>query len=96
MRGIFSDKYLNMLPAERRTHYKCGKKYVVLEDLTDWPSYARLHRCEKKVSPCVETLSQLEPRQMQPRQTMEHRVRSRITPRCHRIEARRLFDFFRR
>ncbi|XP_018497708.1 uncharacterized protein LOC100907877 [Galendromus occidentalis] len=43
------DKYLNMPPADRRTHYKCGKKYVVLEDLTDWPSYARQHRCGKKV-----------------------------------------------
>lgn len=35
---------------ERRQHYKCGKKFAVLEDLMDWPTYGRLKDCTKKVA----------------------------------------------
>ncbi|XP_022669375.1 uncharacterized protein LOC111267782 isoform X2 [Varroa jacobsoni] len=43
------EKYLNMTLDERRQHYKCGKKFAVLEDLMDWPTYGRLKDCTKKV-----------------------------------------------
>ncbi|OQR75229.1 O-acetyl-ADP-ribose deacetylase MACROD2-like [Tropilaelaps mercedesae] len=48
-RGYVLQKYLNLGLDERRTRYKCGKKFTVLEDLVDWPSYARLKDCAQKV-----------------------------------------------
>lgn len=81
-----SDKYLNMLPADRRKHYKCGKKYVVLEDLTDWPSYARLNRCGKKVSPPIGMLPNPTLRQAYSLQPAWDRVPTRITERPYGVE----------
>lgn len=40
------DKYVNMAPQERRRHYKCGDKFVTLEDIPDWP----LYRSEKNIT----------------------------------------------
>ena len=35
----FPDKYLNLALPEKRARYKCGKKYVVIEDVKSWASF---------------------------------------------------------
>ncbi|CAN7950631.1 unnamed protein product [Ixodes pacificus] len=34
------DKYLSMPLADKRSLYKCGQKFIPIEDVDDWPTYA--------------------------------------------------------
>lgn len=34
------ERYLSLARVEKRTSYKCGDKYVIIEDIDDWPAYS--------------------------------------------------------
>ena len=42
------EKWLEMNLTEKRKAYRCGKDFVVLEDVPTWPEYANKHLQSKK------------------------------------------------